>query len=119
MAHLVSVMGVSGSGKSSSILPNVQNGIKGLDPNETFIINISGKPLPAKGSNKLYPLNIKPSEGGRHVEVSKPEQIVQIMRYATCQVGDQLHFLGLGEQIVGLLEQSLGVVVTGLERHDI
>ena len=81
MAHLVSIMGVSGSGKSSSILPNVQNGIKGLDPTETFIINISGKPLPAKGSNKLYPLNIKPSEGGRHVEVSKPEQIVQIINY--------------------------------------
>lgn len=81
MAHLVSVMGVSGSGKSSSILPNAATNTKGLDPKETFIINVSGKPLPAKGSGKLYPLGIKPSEGGRHVEASKPEQIVQIIHY--------------------------------------
>lgn len=81
MAHLVSVMGVSGSGKSSSLLPNTATNTKGLNPEETFIINVSGKPLPAKGSGKLYPLGIKPSEGGRHVEASKPEQIVQIIYY--------------------------------------
>lgn len=81
MAHLISVMGVSGTGKSSSILPNEQTNTKGLDPAETFIINISGKPLPAKGSNRIYPLGIKPSEGGRHIEASKPEQIVQIINF--------------------------------------
>lgn len=81
MAHLISLMGVSGAGKSSSILPNPDTNTIGLNPEETFIINISGKPLPAKGSNRLYPLGVKPSEGGRHIEASSPEQIVQVIQY--------------------------------------
>lgn len=83
MAHLVSVMGSSGMGKSTSLLPNESLGIKGLDPKETFIINVSGKPLPARGSNAMYPLGIKPSEGGRHVEASHPEQIATIINYVS------------------------------------
>ena len=81
MAHLVSVMGVSGSGKSSSLLPNPDLNIQGLIPEETLIINIAGKPLPARGSNRLYPLGIKISEGGRHIHASKPDQLVQVIQY--------------------------------------
>lgn len=52
MAHLISVMGVSGAGKSTSLLPNPEFGIEGLNPEETFIVNVAGKSLPAKGSMK-------------------------------------------------------------------
>jgi cytidylate kinase len=46
MAELVAIAGPSGSGKSTSI--------KDLDSKETYLINISGKSLPFKGSQKLY-----------------------------------------------------------------
>ena len=45
-SKLVAVVGESGSGKSSSI--------KHLDSKETYIINVSGKQLPFRGSEKLY-----------------------------------------------------------------
>lgn len=81
MARLVSVMGVSGTGKSSSFFPNEDVGIQGLDPMETFIINIAGKDLPARGVNRMYPPNVKPSEGGRRIDIFRPEQILQIIQF--------------------------------------
>lgn len=46
MAELGAIVGESGSGKSTSM--------RNLNPNETFIINVAGKPLPIKGYKKLY-----------------------------------------------------------------
>ena len=46
MANVVMVLGSAGTGKSTSI--------KGLNPEETVVINILGKRLPFKGSNSLY-----------------------------------------------------------------
>ena len=46
MAKLVAIVGDTGSGKSSSITH--------LDPKETYIINVAGKELPFRGSEKLY-----------------------------------------------------------------
>ena len=46
MANNIIVLGKSGTGKSSSI--------KGLNPDETIIINTLKKRLPFKGSNSLY-----------------------------------------------------------------
>lgn len=46
MAKFVAIVGESGTGKSTSI--------KSLDPKSTYIINVAGKELPFKGSNKLY-----------------------------------------------------------------
>jgi len=46
MAKVVLVIGDTGTGKSTAI--------KSLDPKETFIINVLNKPLPFKGSSKLY-----------------------------------------------------------------
>lgn len=46
MAKVVIVAGDTGTGKSTSI--------KTLNPKETFIINVLNKPLPFKGSSKLY-----------------------------------------------------------------
>lgn len=46
MAELAAIAGQSGSGKSTSI--------KHLDPKTTFVLNVSGKALPFKGSGKLY-----------------------------------------------------------------
>lgn len=50
------VLAESGFGKSTSLLPNTEFGIKGLDPDSTYIISVTSKPLPARGSNKMYPV---------------------------------------------------------------
>lgn len=46
MNNAILILGESGSGKSTSI--------RTLPPNETFIINVIGKSLPFRGSNKNY-----------------------------------------------------------------
>lgn len=46
MSNITLILGQSGVGKSSSI--------RTLEPSETFIINVLGKPLPFKGANKAY-----------------------------------------------------------------
>ena len=51
MAELIAIAGESGSGKSTSI--------KHLDSKETYLINVSGKSLPFKGSAKLYNVDNK------------------------------------------------------------
>ena len=51
MAEFVAIAGISGSGKSTSI--------KYLDPKETYLINVSGKNLPFKGSSKIYNVDNK------------------------------------------------------------
>ncbi len=51
MSKLVAVVGDTGVGKSSSI--------KHLSPSETYVINVAGKELPFKGSEKLYNADLK------------------------------------------------------------
>lgn len=46
MAELGAIVGLSGSGKSTSL--------RNLDPQKTFIINVANKPLPIKGYKKNY-----------------------------------------------------------------
>lgn len=46
MSNTVLIMGESGSGKSTSI--------RNLDPQETFILNVTTKPLPFRGAKKHY-----------------------------------------------------------------
>ena len=46
MANLIAIVGESGSGKSRSF--------NGLNANETYIINVQGKPLPWRGSNASF-----------------------------------------------------------------
>ena len=54
MSHSLLIIGDSGSGKSTSLFPNPTLGIKGLNPEDTFIINISKKQLPFAGWRKKY-----------------------------------------------------------------
>ena len=81
MANLIAVMGMSGGGKSTSMLKNDEFNIKGLDPKETFVINVSGKPLPGRGSMKLYSLDKTPNDGGNHIILKDPHKIAQTITY--------------------------------------
>ncbi len=81
MANLIALVAASGSGKSTSLFPNQQIGIKGLDPKETVIINVASKPLPVRGALKMYPPDKKISEGGNYVETSDATKIKGILEY--------------------------------------
>ena len=52
----IAITGPSGTGKSTSYLPNEAIEIKGLHPRETVVINVSKKDLPMKKANKWFPL---------------------------------------------------------------
>ena len=54
MSVLIGVVGSSGTGKSTSYFPEPALNIVGLNPKETFIINVSGKPFPFKGWRNVY-----------------------------------------------------------------
>lgn len=73
-AETIAIVGESGTGKSTSL--------RNLNPEETFIISTTGKPLPFKGYKKKYvPMKI---EGkivtGNYYVSSKWDQILKILQ---------------------------------------
>ena len=77
------VAGYPAAGKSTSIFPNEQLNIKGLDPLKTMYINCAGE-----GKRILYPkwrevfkagTSIK--EGGRYYASRNPRQISELIKY--------------------------------------
>ena len=85
MANLIAIVGRSGTGKSTSLLPGTLPGeppvkIMGLDPAETVIINITGKPLPAKGSKTMFPPGTKIGDGAKDLHISHPKDIAFIIK---------------------------------------
>ena len=73
MSDLALVIGNTGSGKSTSI--------RTLDPSETFIINVAGKPLPFKGSKKKY-TQLDPSKNeGNMLSTSSFLNINKVLNY--------------------------------------
>lgn len=68
----VAIVGKSGSGKSTSYGNIPELGIKGLNPKETAIINVSGKDLPFKGWQSKYN-----KENKNYAETSNSETIIK------------------------------------------
>jgi hypothetical protein len=75
----VAIVGMSGTGKSSSYGNIPEIGIKGLNPKETVIINVAGKDLPFRGWSSKY--NGKVSEGGNYLETADAGQIAKAIKY--------------------------------------
>lgn len=73
MARVVLILGESGTGKSRSI--------KGLPPEETFIINGSDKDLPFKGANKLYTKVSKKNPKGNMVSTDLYSKVVEYLTF--------------------------------------
>lgn len=76
MAEIGAVVGESGSGKSTSL--------RNLDPSQTFIINVAGKPLPLRNYKKNYiPLIQDPTTkrfSGNLFSSSNVEKINQVIK---------------------------------------
>lgn len=84
MANGIVICGDSGSGKSSSIAPDEELDIIGLDPKETFIINIKGKPLPFKGWKKLYiPITKDNLDKGNYLVSTDTDTIIKTLKYVS------------------------------------
>lgn len=73
MAQGVLIIGESGSGKSTSI--------EGLNPAETFIINVSGKPLSFKGWKKSYTEWSKDNPSGNLFKSADGKSIEACLKY--------------------------------------
>ena len=71
----IAIVGESGSGKSTSL--------RNLNPEETFIISTTGKPLPFRGWRKKYP-NFKMDENkkitGNYYVSSSWDKIIKILK---------------------------------------
>lgn len=85
MANGILIVGDTGSGKSTSIFGNEALNIRGLDPRETFIINVKGKPLPYKGWKNMYtPVKLtEPPTTGNYLASTDAELIVRIIKYVS------------------------------------
>lgn len=74
------VLAPSGFGKSTSIGHIPELGIKGLVPEETYLISVTSKPLPFKGSGAAYPITVMPSlQTGRRVITDNAKDIEVIL----------------------------------------
>ena len=80
MSELIGIVGATGTGKSTAIMQDPDLGIEGLNPKETFIINIANKPLPFKGWKKHFvPLN-KDGEGNL-LNSDNPIDVLKVLDY--------------------------------------
>lgn len=85
MSKAIAIVGDSGSGKSTSMAQMPELGIIGLDPKETFIINVKGKDLPFRGWKKKYvsvkPLSEGPPTEGNYLASTDPEAITRVINF--------------------------------------
>jgi hypothetical protein len=83
MANAIAIVGDTGTGKSSSIMPDPEISVIGLDPKETFIINIKDKPLPMRGYKKHYiaiPVGAPPTVGN-YFASTDAQAIIKVMGF--------------------------------------
>ena len=81
MSSLVGIVGSAGTGKSTSFFPEPALNIKGLDPKQTFVINVSGKPFPFKGWKTHYtPFN---GATGNYINIEDANVICNAMRFVS------------------------------------
>lgn len=83
MANGIAIVGDTGSGKTTSITQIPELDILGLDPKETFIINVKGKPLPLRGwKHKYQPIDISgPPVEGNYLATPDAALIVKTLLY--------------------------------------
>lgn len=81
MGQRIAIVGAPTKGKSTSALPNKDIGIEGLNPLETIIISFSGKQMPVRGANTMYPRDKKLSEGGRFWYCEDVKLLPKVIKY--------------------------------------
>ena len=108
----IAIVGKSGTGKSTSYGQFPELGIKGLNPKETVVINVSGKDLPFRGWKKLY--TGKVSEGGNYFESSDAVQIAKVIDYISSNRKDIKNIVIDDSQYIMAFEFMRRHIVTGI-----
>jgi hypothetical protein len=97
MANGVVVVTESGFGKTTSLGNIPELGILGLKPEETFLINVKGKPLPFRGWKKFYKsipaISVGPPKVGNYLATSNPYDIIKVMQYVSANRKDIKHLV--------------------------
>jgi len=75
----IAIVGKSGTGKSTSYGQLPEIGIKGLNPKETVIINVTGKELRFRNWREFYKDSI--SENGNYLETSDASIIIKAIKF--------------------------------------
>jgi hypothetical protein len=92
MANAVAVVTESGFGKTTSLGSIPELGIEGLDPKETFLINVKNKPLPFRGWKNYYipvgDLAKGPPKTGNYLGSSNPYDVIKVMNYVNTKRPD-------------------------------
>lgn len=81
MGNFIGIVGDSGTGKSTSVFPNPNADILGLNPKETVYINVSSKPLPFRGWKQVYNPEISVKNGGNYIAISNSKIIADAIQY--------------------------------------
>jgi len=84
MSNAIAIVTESGFGKTTSMGEIPELGIKGLNPKETFLFNIKGKPLPFRNwKNKYISVDISkgPPVTGNYLNSSNPYDIIKVIQY--------------------------------------
>lgn len=113
MANSILVLGFTGQGKTSSLFPDPENNIKGLNPKETFIISVTNKPLAIRGWKKMYTYYSKENPNGNLYICDKPETIVALVKNIISKkpeikniVIDDFHYLMVEESMNRINEKG-------------
>lgn len=77
----VLILAKSGFGKSTSIGEIPEYGIKGLPPEESFVISATSKPLPFRKQGSKYPVGKPTDPNARRYITSEGEQIGKAIDY--------------------------------------
>lgn len=75
------ILAHSGFGKTTSLGNVPELGIKGLDPETTFVISTRARGLPFKGSHKDYKVIKTPQEKGNRMITNNPTMIAKILKF--------------------------------------
>jgi len=120
LANAIAVVGESGSGKSTSLSSIPELGILGLKPEETFIINVKGKPLPIKSWKKLYKeIDItKPPTEGNYLATTDSSLIVKTLQYINQYRTDIKNVVLEDAQYVMSEEFMINALKTGYDKFN-
>lgn len=121
MSQSIAVVGESGSGKSSSIAQVPELGIIGLNPEETFIINVKGKPLPMRGWKSKYTpvpnITSGPPVTGNYLSTTDTGVIIKVMQFINANRPEIKHLILDDGQYVMSEEFMANALKSGWRDH--
>jgi len=77
MANTILVLGESGQGKSTSL--------RNLNPEETFIVSTTSKPLPWRGWKRQYTKFNSKENTGNWYQTAKSENVAKIIKFVNAK----------------------------------